>query len=273
MPDLLAAVITLEAQAAGELDFFQGRALHALFLDLTARAEPGRAQALHDSDDLKPFTSSNLSGLRGPEGSPRAIVQPGAACRWRVTAFEPGLAGLWLTQVLPRLPETITVGDVPFAVRGWTTDSVQDSMAGAGGYAELAMQHTLQSQLPSPWINLRFTSPTSFKSGGMHVPLPLPSLMLGHWLEKWNAFAPVALHPDVRSFAEQEVMVDRYDLHTEPVQFGPATIIGFLGQCSLTVRHKDPYWRRIPHLLAAYSFWCGTGHKTPYGLGQTRPGR
>ena len=32
MTDLLAAVITLEAQAAGELDTFQGRALHALFL-------------------------------------------------------------------------------------------------------------------------------------------------------------------------------------------------------------------------------------------------
>jgi hypothetical protein len=29
MTDLLAAVITLEAQAAGELDAFQGRAMHA----------------------------------------------------------------------------------------------------------------------------------------------------------------------------------------------------------------------------------------------------
>ena len=39
MTDLLAAVITLEAQAAGELDFFQGRALHAVFLDLTGQAD------------------------------------------------------------------------------------------------------------------------------------------------------------------------------------------------------------------------------------------
>ena len=45
MTDLLAAVIMLEAQAAGELDYFQGRAMHALFLDLTGRAEPARAQA------------------------------------------------------------------------------------------------------------------------------------------------------------------------------------------------------------------------------------
>ena len=55
MTDLLAAVITLEAQVAGELDPFQGRAMHALFLDLTAQAEPARATALHDSNDLKPL--------------------------------------------------------------------------------------------------------------------------------------------------------------------------------------------------------------------------
>ena len=273
MTDLLAAVITLEAQAAGELDFFQGRAMHALFLDLTGQADAPRATALHESNDLKPFTSSNLIGLRGPEGSQRAVVQPGAAFRWRVTAFEPGLAELWLTHILPGLPATLTIGDVPFAVRGWTADAAQDGWAGAGSYAELTMQHTLQPRPPGPWINLRFASPTTFRSGGNHVPLPIPSLMLGHWLEKWNAFAPLALHPDVRSFAEEQVVVNRYDLHTEPVQFGPATIIGFLGQCSLTVRHDDPYWRRIPHLLAAYSFWCGTGHKTTHGLGQTRAGR
>ena len=181
-----------------------------------------------------------MIGLHGPEGSQRAVVQPGAAFRWRVTAFEPGLAELWLTPGAAGAAGEDHGGGC--AVGGARLDDGWGAgwMAGAGSYAELAMQHTLQAQLPSPWINLRFTSPTSFRSGGMHVPLPLPSLMLGHWLEKWNAFAPVALHPDVRSFAEQEVAVNRYDLHTEPVQFGQATIIGFLGQCSLTVRHKDP---------------------------------
>ena len=34
--------------------------LHALVLDLTARAEPARLPELHDSYDLKPFTSPNL---------------------------------------------------------------------------------------------------------------------------------------------------------------------------------------------------------------------
>ena len=270
MTDLLAAVLTLEAQAAGELDYFQGRALHALFLDLTARADGARAQALHDADELKPFTCSNLIGLRGPAGHPRAVVEAGASFRWRVTSFEPTLARLWADQVLPRLPAQVTIGELPLAVAGWTTDGAQEGWAGVSSYAALTQQYTLTPRPPGPWINLRFASPTTFRSGGVHVPLPIPSLLLGHWLEKWNAFAPLALHPDVRSFAEEQVVVNRYDLHTEPVQFGPATIIGFLGQCSLTVKHDDPYWRRIPHLLAAFSFWCGTGHKTTQGLGQTR---
>lgn len=276
MTDLLAAVITLEARAAGELDLFQGRALHALFLDLTRGADAPRAQALHDADELKPFTVSNLGGLRGlsaagsrPAGN-RAVVQPGQAFRWRVTACEPGLAGLWLGTILPDLPETVTIGDIPFAVTGWTVDPEADGSAGTGSYAELAMRHTLAERPPGPWLNLRFVSPTTFRSGGNHVPLPIPALMLGHWLEKWNAFAPIALHPDVRGFAEEQVVVSRYDLHTEQVTLGGATIIGMAGQCSLTIRHEDPYWRRIPHLLAAFSFWCGTGHKTTHGLGQTR---
>ncbi|MDQ1301762.1 MAG: Cas6 protein [Chloroflexota bacterium] len=275
MTDLLSAVITLEAQAAGELDYFQGRALHALFLELTGRADAPRAAALHDSNDLKPFTSSNLIGLHAQSGagSQRAIVQPGTALRWRVTTCEPALTRLWAAQVLPRLPEAVTIGELPFAVTGATTDEAQAGWAGMGSYAALAQQHTLAPRPPGPWLNLRFASPTTFRSGGIHIPLPIPGLLLGHWLEKWNAFSPLALHPDVRAFAEEQVVVNRFDLHTEPVSFGPATIIGFVGQCSLTVKHEDPYWRRIPHLLAAFSFWCGTGHKTTQGLGQTRPSR
>jgi CRISPR-associated endoribonuclease Cas6 len=246
MTDLLAAVITLEARAAGELEPFQGRAMHALFLDLLERADPARSAALHDSDAVKPFTSSDLIGPRTGQ------VRSGDAFRWRVTVFETELAELWRGRILPGLPGSVTIGDLSFAVRGWTADSTQDGWAGAASYAGLTRRHTLGEHPPAPWLNLRFASPTTFRSAGVHVPLPLPSLMLGHWLEKWNAFAPAALHPDVRAFAGQEVLVNRYDLHTEVVQFGRAMIIGFVGQCSLLVRTEDPYWRRIAHLLAAY---------------------
>lgn len=271
MNDLLAAVITLEPARAGELDPFQGRAMHALFLELTRRADTGAASALHDSEGLKPFTSSNLTGLHLADGAHRALVQPGALLRWRITTCEPALTALWLDRILPHLPPTLSVGDMELAVRGWTADEAKDGWAGCSSYSELAQRHTLAPRPPGPWISLRFASPTTFRSQGIHVPLPIPQLMLGHWLEKWNAFAPLSLHPDVRAFAEGAVAVNRYDLHTEAIQFGAATIIGFTGSCSLIVRSDDPYWRRIPHLLAAFSFWCGTGHRTPYGLGQTRP--
>jgi hypothetical protein len=46
-----------------------------------------------------------------------------------------------------------------------------------------------------------------------------------------------------------------------------------VGQCNLTLRHEDPYWLSIPHLLAAFIFWCGTGRKTTQGLGRTRAER
>jgi len=51
-------VVLVEAQ----LDLFQGRAMHALFLDLVGRADPPRATALHDEEGLKPFTTSSFYG-------------------------------------------------------------------------------------------------------------------------------------------------------------------------------------------------------------------
>jgi CRISPR-associated endoribonuclease Cas6 len=271
MTDLLSTVLTLDPLQGGELDPFQGYATHALFLDLTGRVDPGAAHVLHQDAALQPFTSSNLIGLRCQEGKPKAAVEPGAPVRWRITTFEPALTRLWLEKVLPALPPCVTIGDVPFGIKSVATDSVADGWAGVSSYAELTMRHTLTPSPPAPWIKLRFASPTTFRSHDVHVPLPIPQLMLGHWVEKWNAFAPLSLHPGVRGLADQEVAVNRYDLRTEVVQFGGATIIGFVGACSIAVRHDDAYWRRIPQLLAAFSFWCGTGYRTPYGLGQTRP--
>ena len=80
MTDLLSAVIALEPLEACTLDPFQGRAMHALFLDLTARQDAELAAALHDGEGLKPFTSSNLAGLRLEEGG-KAVAAAGQLLR------------------------------------------------------------------------------------------------------------------------------------------------------------------------------------------------
>jgi CRISPR-associated endoribonuclease Cas6 len=54
------------------------------------------------------------------------------------------------------------------------------------------------------------------------------------------------------------------------VRYGSALTIGFVGECSFRLLVDDPYWQRLADTLAAYAFYCGTGHRTTVGLGQTR---
>jgi CRISPR-associated endoribonuclease Cas6 len=98
----------------------------------------------------------------------------------------------------------------------------------------------------------------------------LPELVFDSWLQRWNALAPLSLPQEVKTFAQGHLVLSRYQLHTRPVRFGESLYIGFVGRCSFRVLLDDPYWLRLAHLLAAFSFFSGTGHKTTIGLGQTR---
>ncbi len=100
--------------------------------------------------------------------------------------------------------------------------------------------------------------------------MPLPDLIVQGWLARWNAFAGVRLPDEVYRYAVECLAISYYDLRTEQVHFGPATLIGCVGRCTYHALNADPYWLRLLHALAAYSFYCGTGHKTTHGLGQTR---
>jgi CRISPR-associated endoribonuclease Cas6 len=102
------------------------------------------------------------------------------------------------------------------------------------------------------------------------IPLPLPELVLGSLLARWNVFAPLTLPDDVRRYAQECLAVSRYRLQSHAVQFGQAISVGFTGQCQYTALVWDPYWLRVVSLLAAYAFYSGVGLRTTVGMGQVR---
>jgi len=266
---LLSAVLTLQPTQKSTIPADQGRATHGLFLNWIRQADAGLAQELHDIEGVKPFTVSGLQGtgrvLRG-----EVTLDPQRPLWWRVTTLTPRLSQVVLEQVLPSLPDTLTLADQVFQVMGATVDQADHPWAGQTSYEALAQGHLLGAKDPPPWLNLEFAAPTTFRSQGKHLPFPLPGLVFDHWLNKWNKFAPLSLHPDVKRFAEECLAVSRYQLRSRVVRFGPATFIGFVGRCSFRALNRDPYWLRLLHTLAAYAFYCGTGHKTTMGLGQTK---
>jgi CRISPR-associated endoribonuclease Cas6 len=137
-------------------------------------------------------------------------------------------------------------------------------------------------QRVSPRVALEFVSPTTFRSQGRYLPLPLPELVFGSLLDRWQRFSPIALHPEVRRFAAEAVALSRYELRTRglPYKQGgkPAEgqesrgsmQIGFMGQVVFTALNRDRYWLNVLHLLAAFAFYSGVGYQTGVGLGQGR---
>jgi CRISPR-associated endoribonuclease Cas6 len=69
---------------------------------------------------------------------------------------------------------------------------------------------------------------------------------------------------------ETNVMISRYALRTERVDFGSFGETGWMGVCRYEVFSEEVALKRVLHLLSDFAFYCGTGYKTPQGMGQTR---
>ncbi len=283
---LLAAVIFLSPLYPATISADLGRAVHAWFLGQVQRADPALAERLHEPNRPRPFTVSSLRGVE-PAADGKIALTPERNYWLRVTSMEATLSRCLLEQVLPALPSEIELAGVTFKLKGATCDQAEHPWAGQTTYEALIKECLLRTGKVEPRLTLQFASPTTFrrtgvnssltdsegkayKVAGHNVPLPLPGLVFDSYLQRWNAFAPVAFPPEVKRYAEECVAISRYRLQTVLVEFGEVREVGFVGTCRFTALVPDPYWLRLLHLLAAFAFYSGTGHHTARGMGQTR---
>jgi CRISPR-associated endoribonuclease Cas6 len=130
---------------------------------------------------------------------------------------------------------------------------------------------------------LHFATPTSFKSGNVELPLPIPRLCFQSWLNSWDEHAPAPFFHDKaarRAFLSEvveacvSVSYSQLRMAQQALYFdGMRTREqGFVGVCRFTVRaaRVDPAFCRILDVLTRYSFFAGTGRKTTMGMGMTR---
>lgn len=269
---LISWVVSLQPTEAVSSPPNLGRAAHAWFLNQVRRADPALADELHTGHGQRPFTVSNLWPLDW-RARDEVTLSPDRTYTLRATSFAPRLSALLQEQVIPQPPETLTLGSASLRVVSSTADSTAHPWAGEDTFEGLVQRHTLTPHIPHR-VSLRFASPTLFRSADKNVPLPLPGLVFGGLLDKWNAFAPIEVHPEVRRFAEECLAVSRYRLETLPVAFGQngarGAAAGFVGTCHYAIQVKDKYWMGLIHLLAAFSFYAGLGRRTTMGLGQAR---
>ena len=270
-PDLLSLVMALRPSAPGDRPTaWWGRAAHALLLDTVEQTDAALARSLHEGSGPRPFTASSLLG-RFPAGladmselyTMRFTALRGDVTRGLLAASSPGGA------LAPGA--RLTLAGLPLQVESVLTAVDAHPWAGSESYAGLVATRLAGGEASARQISLRFTSPTSFRSQERHIPLPLPELVFGSLLDRWNAFAPLALPVETRRYASECLAVSRYDLATRPVPGKEGGLrVGAVGQITYTALNYDRYWMSILNALAAFALFSGVGVGTASGLGQCR---
>lgn len=261
-----------------------GRPVQAWFLQQITRTQPKLGTCLHDQEGLKPYTVSTLFDGRGRFVTPGAWLEPGKEYWIRFTSLSPELSQALLRKVLPDLPARLSLYKMDFRINGWTLNPAQHPWAGQSSFDHLISNFNRQTITPQ--VRLEFCTPTAFRSDGADLPLPLPWHMLRSYWQKWNAFSPERLNilAEWLDFAREGVVVSELTgINTQRWSFAEGTrgvALGFTGTVGITVlaqgRHNEQDQDRnaaiqIMQTLAAFSFYCGTGHHTTIGMGQTRP--
>ena len=101
------------------------------------------------------------------------------------------------------------------------------------------------------------------------MPVPLPGLVFGSLLERWNAYAPINFPQEVRRYAEECLAISQYELQTRPVpQKSRGLRVGAVGSVTYAALNYDRYWMSLLSVLAGFSLFSGLGAGTTQGLGQ-----
>jgi CRISPR-associated endoribonuclease Cas6 len=271
MPDLLALTLTLEPLPAAinsPAPRWWGRAAHALWLDVVNQIDPVLAQNIHDGSQLRPYTLSTLMGRFA-----RGQILANETYRWRITTLQEEMSDLLARAVTtgPLAPGSPPISLDYHGFRVLAVDWEEGPWTGQADYASLAANSLAGGAQPPKRLTMRFASPTLFKSRGRYMPVPLPHLLFGSLLNRWNAFAPLAFPEEARRYAEECLAIARYELRTRTVTLkDKGKRPGAVGAITYVSFNYDRYWMSVMQTLAAWAKFGGVGAGVTLGMGQCR---
>ncbi|MBD1930138.1 CRISPR-associated endoribonuclease Cas6 [Trichocoleus sp. FACHB-90] len=263
--ELVGLVFELTPRAADYLYPQYTNKLHAWFLDQVRQKNPELSAYLHDGQSEKPFTISSLEGEFLAAGK-NLQLKAEESYRWYVTAFSKPVVE-WVAQWVQALPEVIELHDAPLLIRT----------------CEIALAPTTYNELfskagfPSTTLTFSFLTPTSFRRKGHHFPLPVPNNLFHSYLRRWNDFSNREFNQEAfLEWVEECVLIHRHRLESVKVAAGKkGSVTGFTGAVELglsSAAANQPEFEQLFYALGQFAPYCGTGHKTTFGLGQTRTG-
>ncbi|WP_414526651.1 CRISPR-associated endoribonuclease Cas6 [Nodularia chucula] len=246
--NLYAVVIQLGAASQQTISGTFNQALHTQVIDwLTS------ANIQIDHSQVSPFSLSGLMGNIRQGGT-----KPGDDFTFRICLLNGDLIQPLLQSIEQWGRKPLTLEKCPFVIRSIYTLPGSHPLADFNNYAVLAEKTPVFND-----ITLKFLSPTSFKQNQAIQPFPLPELVFGSLLRRWNIFAPPEFHfPQV----EFNSFISAFELKTSALKIENKTEIGAKGW--VRYRFMDSEQARIATVLANFASFAGVGRKTAMGMGQ-----
>ena len=260
--ELVGLVFELEPTTTSLLYSQYTIGLHAWFLDQVRQISPNLSAYLHDGESEKPFNISAIEGQLLPSGK-QLRLEANQIYHWHINALSAKVAD-FLKQWLTQLPQTLKLRDATLQIKQVRILHPPTT------YAQL-----LQPRAKYSHINLSFISPTSFRRKGHHFPLPVPVNLFHSYLRRWNDFSQIPIsQADFLDWIDESVIIYHHRLESVKVTAGKrGSVTGFTGAISCRLSKAalaNTEFTQLFYALVKLAPYCGTGHKTTFGLGQTR---
>ena len=223
-----------------------GRALNAWFYGCLARRDERLAAELHERSGPKPFTVA----LAPAHGNPVATLV--------VTAYGP---------LAPHAKAAVEDAH-RLALDGRWLVRHGEPRVHTDRWGALASRHLIGKGRPDP-VRLEFLTPTTFHSRGRTLPLPVPDLVFGGLLARWQAWASVDLGEGASATATERAALRRHRLWSVTVQM-EGRHVACLGWAEYVLVRPEPAYAGLLALLGAFAEYAGVGQKTAMGLGCVR---
>lgn len=247
-----------------------GRAAHRLLFETLKLNDEELSSSVHEGSELRPFTTSTLYG-----NFPNHQLDLEGNYLLRFTGLNASVSEPLFKAAQAKGPldvgAVVSLDYLDFQVQAVHCDDGSHPLAAQTSYQELATASLLNPEAAPRQVGFYFASPTTLHRGGKQVPYPLPELVIGSLLEKWNAFAPVALPDEARQYAEECLVISSFELKSRRVDVvAGGAQKGMVGHVLFGTLNYDRYWMSLMQTLALFSYYSGVGAKTTMGMGQCR---
>ena len=234
-----------------------GSLVHGAFFTALASAAPALAKQVHDEMEVKPFTVSLLmpETVKSKRGN-RLLIEKASMAALRFTLFsEP------LLEAMCALPKgyCFQLGKLMMRIEEQCVRTYEEE--------DLIRNCLVLTQVDM--VCFDFTSPTSFHKQEDNYILPLPELIWGSLVDKWQKLhmeAPIDREM-VRQAAENALLV-KFSGHSERVYLRRSCGVNcFTGSFVFSLRHLAQDERDVLVVLAEFANFAGVGRMTGQGFG------